>query len=112
MNGRILATAVLVVSSVFASEAVYAAPATLPLGVHAFFAKTKMVSFALRNETGVPLKLKAGDDVMTLEVGKTINLKLPAGSSVTAEEATKNHAAGSLITQVSHDLSGATIAVR
>ena len=112
MNGRMLATAVLVVSSVFASEAVYAAPTPLPSGIHAFFAKTKMVTFALRNETGAPLKVKAGDSVMTLDVGKTISLKLPAGSSVTAEEATTNHAAGSLITQVSHDLSGATIAIR
>ena len=112
MNRRILSTAALVVSSLFASHAVYAAPVALPLPLHAMFGKTKMVSFNLRNDSATPLKLKAGDNVMTIEAGKTLNLKLPAGTSVTAEETTANYPAGTVIAQVSGDLSGVTIAVK
>ncbi len=112
MNRRILSTAVLVVSSLFTAEAVYAAPVALPLTLHAMFGKTKMVNFNLRNDSAAPLKVKAGDSVMTIDAGKTLNLKLPAGTSITAEEATSHYAAGAVIAQVSGDLSGVTLAVK
>jgi hypothetical protein len=112
MNRRLLSAAVLVVSSLLSAEAAYAAPTTLPLSLHAMFGKTRMVAFTLRNDSSAPLKVKAGDSVMTIDPGKTLNVKLPAGTSVTAEDATTSHAAGSLIAQVTSDLAGATIAIR
>ena len=112
MNRRVLSTVVLVASSFFAAEALYAAPVAVPISVHAMFGKTKMVSFNLRNDTATPLKLKAGDNPMTIDAGKTMNVKLPAGTSITTEEATANHPAGTVITQVSGDLSGVTISVK
>lgn len=112
MNRRILATAVLVVSSLCASPAIFAAPAAMPMPVHAMFGKTKMVTFNLRNDTATPLKLKAGDSLVTIDAGKTLNLKLPAGTNVTTEEASATHPAGTVITQVTNDLAGVTIAVR
>ena len=112
MNRRLLSTAVLVVSSLFTAEAVYAAPIVPALALHAMFGKTKMVNFSLRNDTGSPLKLKAGDNMMTIDAGKTVTVKLPAGTSVTTEEATATHPAGAVIAQVSGDLSGVTIAVK
>ena len=112
MNRRILATAVLVVSSLSASPAVFAAPVAMPLSIHAMFGKTKMVNFNLRNDTALPLKLKAGDSLVTIDAGKTLNLKLPAGTNVTTEEATGTHAAGTVIAQVTNELAGVTIAVK
>ena len=112
MNLRTLSTAMLVVSSLFASEAVHAAPVAVATSVHAMFGKTKLVTFSLRNDTALPLKLKAGDSEMTIEAGKTLPLKLPAGTSITTQEATDNHPAGAVIAQVSSQLSGVTISVK
>ena len=112
MNRRLLSTAVFVASSLFASEAVYAAPVALPLSIHAMFGKTKMVNFNLRNDTAMPLKLKAGDSSLSIDAGKTLNVKLPAGTSVTTEEATATKPAGTVITEVTGDLSGVTISVK
>ena len=112
MNRRLLSTAVLIVSSILASKAVYAAPVAFPSSVHAMFGKTKMVNFNLRNDTAAPLKLKAGDSSLTIDAGKTLNVKLPAGTSVTTEEATATKPAGTVITEVTGDLSGVTISVK
>lgn len=112
MNRRTLAIAVLVVSSLVSAQAVHAAPMTLPHTMHAMFGKTKLVSFSLRNDTPTALKLKAGDSVMIIEAGKTLAVKLPAGSSVTAEEPTPTLTAGAIIAQVTGDLSGVTIAIK
>ncbi len=76
------------------------------------FGKTKMVAFNLRNDSATALKLKAGDSVMTIDAGKTMAVKLPAGTSITTEEATASHPAGAVIAQVSGDLSGVTISVK
>lgn len=58
MNRRLLSAAVLVVSSLLSAEAAYAAPATLPLSLHAMFGKTRMIAFTLRNDSNAPLKVK------------------------------------------------------
>ncbi len=112
MNRRTLSTAMLVVCSLITSEAAYAAPAAVPLSLHAMFGKTKMVNFNLRNDTAMPLKLKAGDTVMTIDAGKTLSVKLPAGTNVTTEEATAEKPAGTVVAQVTGDLSGVTISVK
>ena len=112
MNRRTLSIAVLAVSSLFASEAVFAAPVAIPSSVHAMFGKTKMVNFNLRNDTAVPLKLKAGDSELTIEAGKTMPIKLPAGSSITTQEATTSNPAGTVIAQVSSELNGVTISIK
>ena len=112
MNRRILSAAVLVVSSLVSAQAIHAAPLTLPSSVHAMFAKSKLVSFSLRNDSAAALKIMAGDSPMTIEAGKTLAVKLPAGSKVTAAEATSTLTAGAVITQVTGELSGATIAIK
>ena len=112
MNRRTLSSAVLVLASFCIPAARNASATVIPMPVHAMFSKTKMVSFNFRNDSGAPLKLKAGETVMTIETGKTLSVKLPAGTSVTAEEATANHTAGSVIAQVSGELAGVTIAVK
>ena len=113
MKRRILVSAVVSVASIFASEAVYAAPAAaVSMPVHALFGKTKLVNFNVRNDSATPLKLRCGDTLLTVEAGKTMDLHLPVGARVIAEEATNTHPAGSVITEVSSQISGATIAVK
>ena len=112
MKRRILSTAVFVVTSLISSEAVYAAPAAIPVPVHALFSKSKLVSFSVRNDSAAPLKLKAGESSMTIEPGKTMPMKLAEGTRVTTEEASGSHEAGALIAQVSSQMSGVTLSIK
>ena len=75
------------------------------------FFKVKMVKFSLRNDTGAPVKLKAGTDSMTVENGKVLELKLAEGTQVTLEEATATQPAGTVVAQVSTTLSGSTLVI-
>ena len=110
MNRRLI-TVTLAAAAVCAAGTAVPAPAAVRVPGHAMFGKTKTVKLSLRNDSGAPIKLKAGETSMTVEAGKTIPLKLPEGTSITVEEATAKHAAGSVLTQVSSNLEGATIVV-
>ena len=113
MNRRMLVSTAFALATICASStATYAAPRALSTPVHAMFSKTKLVSISLRNDSGAPLELKVGEDVMTLAVGKTVAMKLAVGTRIVSTQQTVNHAANSLIAQVSSDLSGATIAIK
>jgi len=102
-----------IASSLLAAPAVYAAPA-IPSPVHAMFAKTKTntVKLNLRNDSGTAMEIKVGDQVMTLDPGKPVSLKLEVGTRIVANTATPNHPAGSLIEEVISDHNGATIVIR
>ncbi len=112
MNRRSMFAITLAVASALASEATYAAPASLHVPVHAMFGKTKLVKFNLRNDSQSPMKLKAGESAMTIEAGKSVSVQLPVGTRVTADEDTTTHKAGDLLAQVSTDLNGATIGLK
>ena len=115
MNRRMLFAISLTVASVFASEAVYAAPAigtASHVPVHAMFGKSKLVKLSLRNDGSAPLTLKVGEEIMTLEVGKTKSLELPVGTRIVRPEATSTQPAGSVVTEVTKELNGATIALK
>ena len=106
------------VAVTFAAVTLCAAGATSPASaaavhapMHAMFSKTKMIKLNLRNDTGSPVKLKAGDASVTLDAGKVMPLKLAEGTSITVEEATAHHPAGSVLTQVSTALEGATLVI-
>ena len=107
-------TIAVVASSLLAAPAVYAAPASISLPVHAMFAKTKtsMVKLSLRNDSGAPMEVKVGDKVMTLDPGKPVTLNLEVGTRIVANSATPNHPVGSLIEEVIRDHNGATIIIR
>ena len=97
------------IGSVDAVSTARALPVVSP--VHAMFSKTKTVKFSLRNDSGAPVKLKAGADSMTLEKGKVLELKLAEGTQVTLEEATPTQPAGTILAQVSTTLSGNTLVI-
>jgi hypothetical protein len=113
MKRHNLVTVAVVATSLLAVPAVYAAPSTISSPVHAMFSKTKVssVKFNLRNDTGTPMEVLAGDKSMTLEPGKLVALDLPVGTKIVANSATPNHAVGSVIEQVTKDHAGATITI-
>jgi hypothetical protein len=103
-----------VTTSLLAAPAVYAAPANISSPFHAMFAKTKAttVKLNLRNDSGSPMEVKVGDQVMTLDPGKPVSLSLEVGTRIVANSATPNHPVGSLIEEVIKDHNGATIIIR
>ena len=111
MKYRSVLAATLAAGAIFATGALPYASAAVHAPVHAMFAKTKMIKLNVRNDSGAALKLKAGDTSMTIEAGKVMPLKLAEGTSITIEEATAKHPAGSVLTQVSSSLEGATLVV-
>ena len=113
MKRHNLVTVAVVVTSLLAGPAVYAAPVSITSPVHAMFSKTKIssVKFNLRNDTGTSMEVLVGDKPMTLEPGKLIALDLPVGTKIVANSATPNHAVGSVIEQVTKDHAGATITI-
>lgn len=99
-------------ASLFASEAVYAAPAAIHAPVHAMY-KTKMVSFSLRNASTSPIKVKAGEKEMTLAPGaEATPVKLAVGDKVVAVDTTPNYAAGTVLAVASSELSDSTVVLR
>jgi hypothetical protein len=114
MKGLNRLTIAIVAAFLLAAPAVYAAPANISSPLHAMFGKTKTstVKLNLRNDSGSPMEVKVGDQVMTLDPGKPVALNLEVGTRIVANSATPNHAAGSLIEEVVKDHNGATIIIR
>jgi hypothetical protein len=110
LNRLIVAVAA---TSLLAAPAVYAAPASISSPVHAMFSKTKSttVKLNLRNDSGSAMEIKVGEQVMTLDPGKPVALKLEVGTRIVANTATPSHPAGSLIEEVIKDHDGATIVI-
>jgi hypothetical protein len=106
-----IAIAVIAVSLI-APSVVFAAPASIHSPVNAMFSKTKTIKFTLRNDSSSPMELKVGDEVVTLDAGKSLEVRLPAGARVLANAATALHQPGSVIAEVSDSLSGAIIHIK
>lgn len=99
----------------FASQALLpvayaAAPFAAGTPGHAFIG-AKMVKMHVTNESTAPLKIQAGDQPITIEPGKSVDLNLAIGTRIVNIEATPTHAAGEVLVQVSGSLSGATLKV-
>jgi len=112
MKRSTLIATVVVATSLFVSQAVFAAPASINSPVHAMFAKTKTVQISLRNDSSAPMELKAGEEVIKLDAGKTVSLHLPAGTRIVTNDTTPTRPAGTLITEVQSYLSGTTIGIK
>jgi hypothetical protein len=111
MNSRNLFAVTLAAATLIASPAVYAST-SIHAPVNAMFSKTKTITFTLVNDSGSPMEVKAGDEVIKLESGKPVTLKLPVGTRVVANTATPVHEVGSLIAEVSNTLNGNTVHVK
>jgi hypothetical protein len=110
---RSLYIAALVATSFLSSQAIHAAVIHVPTPTHAMYgsSNSKPVQFSLRNDCTSTVELKAGDQTITVEPGKTVKVKIPAGTKVITTSATGHSEAGSLVVEVSSSLSGATVAI-
>ena len=109
---RIVTAAMASVLSLSVAGSLHAAP----LGVfhHApadNATKVKMVSFNIRNDSKQSLVIQAGGQQITIEPGKSVVLKVGEGSDIVNVSGTEHAAAGSVVTKVTKDLQGNTLAV-
>ena len=72
---------------------------------------SKMISFHIRNDSQATLVLKAGEQQISIEPGKTASMKLPDGAEIVNVSGTTKQAAGSVLTKVDGALQGNTLAV-
>jgi hypothetical protein len=112
MNRNSVMSVMVLAASLVSAQAVYAAPTSVKVPVNAIFSNSKMVKFTLRNDSSAPLKLKVGDAEMTLLPGKPVAVKLAAGQTVVALEATTSNPAGTVLATAMDGMDGATISVR
>ncbi len=112
MHSRTLLVAAAVVAALPTSHFVHAAPTSLHAPINAMFAKEKKVKLSLHNGSAAPIELKVGDNLMTLAAGQIVKVDLPIGTRIVTNSTTSNAQAGTLITQVSKDLSGAVLTVK
>ena len=112
MKTRSLLVTAVATLALTASPTIYASPVSLNLPAHAFVGKAGSVKMAFRNDSGVPIELKAGDKIMKVDAGKTLSVNLPAGTRVVMNAATANRQAGEFITEVATYLNGATVSIQ
>jgi hypothetical protein len=111
MIRRNLFAAAILTASLTLSPVVYAST-FLNSPVSAMFGKSKGVKITLVNDSGTPMELKAGDDVIKLDSNKPVTVSLPAGTHLLATASTAGHPAGSLIADVEKSLNGATLHIK
>ena len=112
MNRRIVAAAMATALSLSLSSTLHAARVS-PFH-HSASDKSsvgKMISFNVRNDTKSTLILKSGEQQFTIEAGKTATLKAAEGADLVNVNGSEKQAAGSVITKVSKQLQGNTLAV-
>jgi hypothetical protein len=91
---------------------VYASPVNLHAPVNAMFAKEKTVKLSLKNGSASSIEVKVGEEVMTLTAGQAVNLNVPIGTRIIANTDTSTVKAGTLIAQVSKELSGSVVTLK
>jgi hypothetical protein len=113
MKLRIAFAALLAATFFAAVPASYAAVSSIHAPAHAYFHGDKKIKFNIRNETGAPLELKAGDQVTTIKTGEVMPFKLPVGTRVTTSTATDHHKVGDVIVEVTPSMySNSTLTIK
>jgi hypothetical protein len=112
MKSRNLVILAAVVTALITPHVVHAAPVNLHAPLNAMFAKEKTVKLSLRNASPSSIEVKVGEELMTLTAGQAVNLNVPVGTRIVANTDTSTIKAGTLITQVSKELSGTVVTLR
>jgi hypothetical protein len=74
--------------------------------------KGPKVQMTLHNASRDPMEFKVGDDVVALDAGKAIALKLSVGTRIVTNKANGTHQAGDLIVEATKQLNGATLHIK
>ena len=103
------------VACLFAAQAVVpavamASPLHANVSVQPMFG-TKMVNLNLTNNTTTTLEVKVGETPMTIAAGQTVKVSAAAGTKIIYVNTSATHTAGTVLAQLSGEMSGATIRV-
>jgi hypothetical protein len=99
--------------TLMAPQAAHAGVGHLDLLANAAIGRSKEVKFSLIYESGSPMVLKDGDDIIKLQPGKSIDVKEPMGSRiVVVDSPVQSHKPGEVILEVSGTLSGAVVHIK
>lgn len=115
MIRRVMGSTMVLAAALLAGESAHAAPTValhVPVLAKMGRSNNDTVKFHLRNDSREPIVVKAGDQQMTLQPGKPVDVKLKVGETVTIAQATATFKEGELLATVSPDLKDATIALR
>ena len=112
MNRQSVLGVLVMAATLVSAQAVYAAPTAVHTPVNAIYAKVKIVKFSLRNVSSAPLKVKFGDNEMTLLPNKPVDVSLSVGQQIVAVEETASNKAGTILATAMPELNGATVSVR
>ena len=99
---RMFASTLTLALCLSAAATLHAAPVS---GADPVAPKVKMMHVHLKNVLSTPVEVKDGDQQVTIQPGKEISMKVPAGSQVTLAGSTPNHAAGDVIGTANGNLS-------
>ena len=67
------------------------------------------MNFSLRNDSKMEMKVKVGENVIILQPGKAVPVKIPIGEEVVAVDASSNFPTGTVLAVAGSQLSDATI---
>ena len=99
---------IIIAATLLSSGVVYASPQT---GAYAKHTKVKTVNFSLRNDSKMEMKVKVGENVIILQPGKAVPVKIPIGEEVVTVDASSSSPAGTVLAVAGSQLSDATIAL-
>lgn len=102
----------LVAAGVLLPAGVYAAPINVTPALHAMFAKSQNVKVSLRNDSGSKLELKVGEQLVSLEAGKAVSLKLPVGTKIVVNATSGKHQAGEVLTEATSAVDNSTVVIQ
>lgn len=105
-----LSVAMLLVSQAVVPFVASASPLHPVVPVHAKFG-TKMVHLSLANNTTSAVEIMVGETPMSIAPGQTVKVNISAGTKIVMTAASGTHEAGSVLAQVSNEMSGATIRI-
>ena len=112
MKPTLLLALALAAVSIPAAQPLFAAPRAPFAASSSQTDHTKKVQMTLRNDSAAAMEFKVGDDVVSLDAGKSLALKIPVGTRICVNQTSATHQAGDLIALVSKTLDGATVHVR
>jgi hypothetical protein len=112
MNRKAIFSAVVLAATLASTPAVFAAPYGGGGTVVNAAAKGHAIKFSVRNDSTSAMKIKVGEQEVTLAAGATVGVKASVGQTVSTLEASTSNPAGTVLATVIDSIDGATVVVR
>ena len=110
LRRKLFSLALIVATVAIPAQAVFAS-STPERTTVAYTGNQKGIKFSVRNNSSTPLDLKLGDQTVTIAPGKTMDLKLPAGTRITTASDTAKTPSGTFILEVSSSIQNSVVSI-